>query len=163
MQRGPKPTPTNLRLLQGQAPKRGNTGEPVPPPSDLPECPAWLTPYAREEWVRLAETLYGMGVLTGVDQTMLAAYCMAYSRWRQAEEDLTAMADEDDVFHHGAIVETKAGNQIQNPLMGVANAARRDMARLASEFGLSPSSRTLIDAGKRGDVDPVAARYFRGN
>lgn len=161
MQRGPKPTPTNLRILQGGPARRTQSSEPVPPPSDLPDCPAWLNTYARGEWDRLAADLYGMGILTGVDQTMLAAYCMAYARWRQAEEDLQVMADQDPITH-GALLKTKEGNAIQNPLVGVANVARRDMARLAAEFGLSPSSRTLIDAGKRGETDPVAARYFRG-
>jgi P27 family predicted phage terminase small subunit len=159
MQRGPKPKPTNLRLLQGAPPRRGEGAEPIPPPSDQPKAPPWLNSYALEEWERLADDLYGMGILTGVDQTMLAAYCMAYARWRQAEEDLQVMADADPLTH-GALLKTKEGNAIQNPLVGVANVARRDMARLAAEFGLSPSSRTLIDAGKRGEHDPVASRYF---
>jgi P27 family predicted phage terminase small subunit len=156
---GPRPTPTNLRILQGAPPRRTDVSEAIPPPTDLPECPPWLNEYARQEWDRLAADLYGMGVLTGIDQTMLAAFCTAYSRWRTAEEDLQKQADEDDETH-GAIIDTINGNKIQNPLMGVANAARRDMQRLAVEFGLTPSSRTLIDAGKRGEVDPIGARYF---
>lgn len=152
--------PTALRLLQGGPDaRRVPQGEPIPPASDLPQPPGWLNAYALEEWHRLAEDLYGMGILTGIDQTMLAAYCMAYARWRQAEEDLEVMAQADAVTH-GALLKTKEGNAIQNPLVGVANVARRDMARLAAEFGLSPSSRTLIDAGKRGETDPIAKRYF---
>ena len=159
-QRGPKPMPTQFRLLMGGAEARGlPENEPVPPVKDMPEPPVFLNAYALEEWTRLAEDLYGMGVLTSIDQTMLSAYCMAYARWRQAEEDLTIMA-ETDPLTHGAIIRTKEGNAIQNPLVGVANVARRDMARLAAEFGLSPSSRTLIDSGKSGETDPVAKRYF---
>ncbi len=159
-QRGPKPTPTALRLLQGGPNARGiPAGEPIPPASDMPPPPSWLNAYALEEWEKLAEDLYGMGVLTSIDQTMLAAYCMAFARWRQAEEDLQKMADADPVTH-GALLKTKEGNAIQNPLVGVANVARRDMARLAAEFGLSPSSRTLINDGKRGETDPVAQRYL---
>lgn len=162
MQRGLKPQPTALRLLQGGPDARGvNLAEPVPPAKDMPDCPAWLNAYAREEWDRLAEDLYGMGVLTSVDQTMLAAYCMAYARWRLAEEDLQVMADADPITH-GALLKTKEGNAIQNPLVGIANVARRDMARLAAEFGLSPSSRTLISSGREDGSDPVSRRYFKG-
>lgn len=158
--RGPKPLPTALRLIEGRRPGRLEAGaEPIPPAADKPDAPAWMNAYAAGEWNRLADDLYGMGVLTSIDQTMLAAYCMAYARWRQAEEDLQVMADADHVTH-AALMTTKEGNAIQNPLVGVANAARRDMARLAAEFGLTPSSRTQINAGKRGEDSPLGRRYF---
>lgn len=57
------------------------------------------------------------------------------------------------------MIKTTNGNAIQNPLVGVASTARRDMQRLAAEFGLTPSSRTQIDSGKGRDDDPIARRY----
>jgi hypothetical protein len=42
---------------------------------------------------------------------------MTYSRWRQAEEDLERMAQL-DASTHGAVLKTKHGNFIQNPLVG---------------------------------------------
>lgn len=73
--RGPKPTPTALRRLQGNPGKRaGNHDEPVPP-ADLPTCPNHLNAPAREEWDRLASVLHEMGVVTLVDRAALAAYC----------------------------------------------------------------------------------------
>lgn len=151
--------PTALRLLQG-APdaRRMPQNEPVPPAGDMPECPPWIHALAKEEWERLAEPLYEMGVLTSIDQTALAAYCMAYARWRQAEQDLENMARGDDLTH-GVLLRTKEGNPVQNPLVGVANVARRDMLRLAAEFGLTPSSRTMIK-GAAGDDDATSRRYF---
>lgn len=158
MQRGPRPQPTALRILQGGAERARQETEPVVPIGDMPTCPDWLHKYAKEEWESLAETLWGMNVLTSIDQTLLAAYCMAYARWRQAEEDLAEMAKGDELTH-GTLLKTKEGNAVQNPLIGVANVARRDMLRLAVEFGLTPSSRTTIEAGKR-EGDPTAKRYF---
>lgn len=159
MQRGPRPQPTALRILQGGSdPRREQSSEPIVPAGDIPACPDWLHKYAKMEWEALAETLYAMNVLTQIDQTLLAAYCMAYARWRQAEEDLAEMARTDELTH-GALLKTKEGNAVQNPLIGVANVARRDMLRLAVEFGLTPSSRTTIEAGKR-EADPTAKRYF---
>lgn len=157
MKRGPKPTPTSLRLLQGGRPRENNEPKPTIP-TERPEPPFFLSGYALDEWNRVIEDLYSTGVYANLDQTMLGAYCMAYSRWVNAELDLKRMGDLDPMTH-GVMMKTSNGNAIQNPLVGVASTARRDMQRLASEFGLTPSSRTLIDATKKGEHDPIAGKY----
>lgn len=157
--RGPKPKPTQLRLLEGGQPRRGAANEPQPPkPAEIPPPPIYLAGEALEEWNRVIEDLYSTGVYANIDQTMLAAYCMAYQRWIRAELDLEKMAKADPTTH-AAMIKTTNGNAIQNPLMGVASSARRDMQRLAAEFGLTPSSRSLIDAGRAREDDPRAKRY----
>lgn len=158
--RGPKPQPTQLRLLAGGRARPSAENEPQPArPVEIPEPPVYLgTGYALEEWNRVIEDLYATGVYANVDQTMLAAYCMSFQRWVQAELDLEKMAKADPTTH-GAMIKTTNGNAIQNPLVGVASTARRDMQRLAAEFGLTPSSRTQIDSGKGRDDDPIARRY----
>ncbi|MEP6830078.1 MAG: phage terminase small subunit P27 family [Rhizomicrobium sp.] len=144
-------------MLEGNKGKRPLPyNEPTPPP-DMPVCPDYLNTYARAEWARVADTLFSIGTLARLDQTMLAAYCIAYSRWRHAEEDLERMAQTDSSTH-AAVIRTKHGNLIQNPMVGVANTARREMQRLAAEFGLSPSARTQIDANPYVD-DPIAQKY----
>jgi len=105
----------------------------------------------------VADTLYSLGTLAQIDQTMLAAYCTAYAHWRRAEEDLEKMA-QSDATTHAAIIRTKQGNLIQNPMVGIANTARREMQRLAAEFGLSPSARTQIEANPYFD-DPILKKY----
>ena len=158
--RGPKPKPSNLRLLEGgRSAARVGGDEPQPSrPTEIPEPPVYLTSYAREEWDRVIEDLYATGVFANIDQTMLAAYCMAFQRWIRAELDLEKMGELDPTTH-GVMIKTSNGNAIQNPLVGVASTARRDMQRIAAEFGLTPSSRTLLDAGKRGAEDPLATKY----
>lgn len=155
--RGPKPQPTNLRLLQGGSSRSVNEPEPARP-VEIPEPPVYLAGYAKQEWDRIIADLYGTGTYRNVDQTMLAAYCMAFSRWVRAELDLEKMAELDPTTH-GVMIKTTNGNAIQNPLVGVASTARRDMQRLAAEFGLTPSSRTQIDTGRHGDTDAIAAKY----
>jgi phage terminase small subunit len=44
-------------------------------------------------------------------------------------------------------------------MVGVANTARREMQRLAAEFGLSPSARTQIAADPLLN-DPISRKYF---
>lgn len=130
--------------------------EPTPRPA-IPACPDYLNAYARGEWERVAQTLYDLGTLSHIDQSMLAAYCAAFAHWRCAEEDLERMAQA-DASTHGAVIRTKSGNIIQNPLVGVANTARREMQRLAAEFGLSPSARTQIEANPYAN-DPILKKY----
>ena len=123
----------------------------------MPEPPDFLDDYARLEWDRVADTLFRVGTLSRIDQTMLAAYCLAYSHWRHAEEDQLRMA-QSDPSTHGTVIRTKKGNLVQNPLVGVANTARLHMQRLAAEFGLSPSARTQIETNPFFD-DPILRKY----
>lgn len=156
---GPKPAPTSLRMLEGGRAARRAENEPKPStPSEIPDPPAYLQGFALDEWRRVIPDLFATGVYTNIDETMLAAYCMAFSRWIQAELDLDKMAKLDPATH-GAMLKTTNGNAIQNPLLGVVSSTRRDVMRLANEFGLTPSSRTYLQSGKGKDDDPVARRY----
>lgn len=121
-----------------------------PDDEPLPDAPSFLDAYAREEWHRLAPALHADGRLTVRDSGAFAAYCSAYSRWRKAEEEVASET---------LTITTKQGNAIQNPKVGIANAARRDMVRIAAEFGLTPSARARF-ANKGGKKDKVAAKFF---
>lgn len=174
--RGPKKTPIALRTVDG----RELDADPpqLPPDDEKPVPPKWLTPLARAEWDRICEILWGMGCLEQIDQGMFAAYCQAWGRYEQAEIDLNASiaaelsktprrkGGKKAPATHGAIAKTKLGNLILNPLFGVVNTLRRDMQRLAAEFGLSPSARAGVNGSGGGKVkerDPIAQKYFGGN
>ena len=74
--RGPRPVPTNLKLLRGNPGHQVlNTNEPQPLLApDPPRPPAYLDGHAAEEWDRLAAELYRLKLLTIVDVAALAAY-----------------------------------------------------------------------------------------
>ena len=60
---GRKPKPTEVKKLEGNPGKRKlNTKEPNPG-KGMPDCPAWLLPEAKTEWIRLSEKLNQMGGL----------------------------------------------------------------------------------------------------
>jgi P27 family predicted phage terminase small subunit len=110
--RGRKPQPTALRRARGNPGKRAyNDAEPQPP-KDLPDCPPHLSDVARAEWDRVAETLHDMGVLATVDRAALAAYCQAYGRWVEAEEQMRKTP---------AMLKTPSGYVQQSPWLSVAN------------------------------------------
>jgi phage terminase small subunit len=48
------------------------------------------------------------------------------------------------IAFYSEICETKSGNWIQNPIVGIANAARDACIRYEIELGLSPQARTKI-------------------
>lgn len=131
--------PTAIKRLTGNPGKRAlNEREPQPRRA-LPPCPRWLSARARAEWRRLARELYDAGVLTTVDRAALAGYCVAFARWQEAEEVVSAK---------GMVVKTTNGNLIQNPYLTIANRAMDDMRRFAVEFGMTPASRTRVQVAE---------------
>lgn len=134
--RGRKPTPTVLKIREGNPGKRSiNEAEPTPP-EGLPSCPDFLDAVAQEEWHRIASVLDEMGLLTKADRAALAAYCTAYSRWVAAEEQ---------VAKYGTIVKSPdKGFPMKSPYLTVADQSMETMRKFLVEFGLTPSSRSRI-------------------
>ena len=136
-QRGRKPKPTAIKVLEGNPGKRElNLYEPKPN-KKMPKCPDWLDDEAKEEWKRLAKNLNELGLLTELDMAAFASYCQAYARWKEAEEFIS---------QHGTIVKTKTGYWQQVPQVSIAHSNQKIMMQAASEFGLTPSSRSRIIA-----------------
>jgi P27 family predicted phage terminase small subunit len=143
--RGRKPLPSNVVRLRGNPGKRRlNDAEPRPAPK-VPACPACLGEEARKEWQRLAKELVGLGLLTGLDCAMLAAYCQAHALWIEAVSSIE---------RYGTMVKSPNGLPMQSPYVAVANRQVDIMVRIASEFGMTPSSRTRIRVGERPPEDP---------
>lgn len=161
---GRKRKPTRLKVIEGNRGHRPLEPDAEPQfsiPDDMPSPPSFLDPYAVEEWERVAPELYANGLLTVVDAAALGAYCQAASTWRQASEELELDRKANDrAKARGLVIETKQGNRIQNPLLGIANKARADMVKLGSEFGLTPSARASLEGSKRGDEDPTESKFF---
>ena len=134
--RGRKPKPTTLKIIEGNPGKRPlNDREPIPPET-IPDCPDWLDQTAQQEWERMSNILQEMGLLTTADRSALAAYCVAYSRWVQAEQQ---------VQKFGTIVKSpEKGFPMKSPYLTVADQALEAMRKLMVEFGLTPSSRSRI-------------------
>lgn len=156
--RGRPPKPTHLKLVTGNPGKR-----PIPDdwvkPSKLdkaPPPPKHLDAYAAAEWRRLAKELATLGTLTNLDRGPFAAYCQAWSIYLHAQEAIDDMARKDDTGMGAMLMRTKAGNVIQNPLIGIRNQAMKNMVRYAAEFGFTPSSRVRVQDGA-----PAGARQNR--
>lgn len=145
--KGRKPTPTALRLLRGNPRKRPvNAHEPKPAPMIGRRAPAWLDDEAKKEWRRVAPMLGRLGVLTETDADALAAYCEAFTTWKQATARLRQF---------GMVVKrsTDAGDlPVISPYVKIAHHAMGQMRAFLVEFGMTPSSRARIHTAAPADV-----------
>jgi P27 family predicted phage terminase small subunit len=89
-------------------------------PDALSRCLSHLLEVARKEWRRLATPLYRMGVLSVTDRAALAAYCVAWSHWVEAEEHLAKGPP---------LIKTPSGYVQQSPWLSIANKQLEIMAR----------------------------------
>lgn len=149
MTKGRKPKPTNSKVIQGTFRKDRHAGSEATPDPAIPPPPEHLNQVASVEWGRVSQELYNCGLLTRVDRAALAAYCVVYARWVEAEEG---------VREKGMIYKTPNGAVQQSPLVGIANRSLDIMHKYLVEFGMTPSSRSRIkvDPPKEADKNKFA-------
>ena len=149
--RGPRPTPTALRILEGNpGHKKMNRNEPKPQAA-IPPCPSWLPATAKAEWRRLSKELHRMGLLSRIDRSSLAALYQVYSDWHSAERVLQ---------REGTTFQTPTGYIQQRPEVAMKNKALSLLAKFASLFGLSPADRVGLEI-KKGSAEDELARILR--
>lgn len=154
-QRGRKPKPTAVKMLEGNPGKRCLGGSEPKPEKKAPRCPSWLEDEAKKEWKRMAKQLEQLGILTEVDMAAFAGYCQAYARWKEAEEYIT---------EHGTIMKTPSGYCQQVPQVSIAQTYLKIMNRFCEQFGLTPSARSRIvaDNGTDKESDAMELLLFKG-
>jgi P27 family predicted phage terminase small subunit len=148
--RGRKPRPVELRLIEGNPGKR-RLPTPLKIDRGLPEPPDHLDVIGLAEWARMSAELRANGLLTLSDRAALAAYCVAYSRWVKAEEEIKV---------RGLLYKKQSGDYVTSPFVLISNAAMTLMKGFLSEFGMTPVSRTRLSAVGEGGADannPYAA------
>jgi P27 family predicted phage terminase small subunit len=138
--------PTNLKLLQGTY--RGdraalNEARPV---IEIPDIPPHLCDEAKAEWARLAPELMRLGLLSRIDRGALAAYCEHYADWVEATRLCATGINPDGSKMDRKVIKTKDGNFIENPYFSIKKRSAELMYRFLIEFGMTPASRTKIEA-----------------
>jgi P27 family predicted phage terminase small subunit len=94
-----------------------------------------------------------MGLLAELDIHVLAAYCIAYGRWREVEEKLAELRAKDPVTR-GLLINGRI-----NQLVKLSRNCATKLLRFAGEFGFTLAARARIslgvgaaDNGKFGDL-----------
>lgn len=100
------------------------------PESNVPTMPDHLGELARLEWTRMLGDLEDS--ITAVDGPALAAYCVAYGRWKDAELNIQKF---------GTVIKSPAGNPIPNPYLAVAEKSLDIMRQWLAELQCTPRAR----------------------
>lgn len=140
--KGRKPKPTKLRVVRGNP---ARWPEPKPE-AKLPPPPTHLSEMAKKEWRRTGKRLLAQGLMTEIDGAALMAYCTAYARHVEAEEQ---------ILKFGTVIKAPSGFLVQSPYLAISNKAMDQMTRMLVEFGMSPSSRTRVTATATTSESPL--------
>lgn len=134
-QRGPKPTPRNLRILKGSnRPSRMNEKEPIVE-IRAPDPPGHLTDNEADKFREVAAKLAKMRVMSDADVDALAVYAINWCRYLDATSKVREM---------GLIVQSPKKFPMQNPYLAVSRQSEKTCVSILTEFGLTPSSRTKV-------------------
>ncbi|RBP86338.1 P27 family predicted phage terminase small subunit [Rhodobacter sp. 140A] len=100
-----------------------------------PPAPSWLSAYAKAEWKRIFPQLIARRIITRADLAGVENYCVAAGAVRQ-------------------IAEILAQNPVPDLKLGGLQIRYAQTARqLASEYGLTPTSRARIGSAAPDDPD----------
>ncbi|MGF6839891.1 P27 family predicted phage terminase small subunit [Paraburkholderia youngii] len=153
---GDKPKSPDLKAIDGSK-RKVRALHPAQPDRAMPDPPDHMNGAALNEWHRASAELFELGLLSRVDRAAFAAYCEAWSRYVTARETLDAMAREDPV-NNGLLIRNGNGAWAKNPLVSIIADAMRDVMKFAGEFGMSPASRTRIEAISAGSPNHARAK-----
>jgi P27 family predicted phage terminase small subunit len=131
--RGRKPAPAALKFIRG-----GTSVLPSAEPNvGAPAKPDWIAddPIASAFWDEVTPLLEARRVLSPLDGSALALLASHWSILRQARADLS---------EHGPEASTDTGGVKMSPAAQVAATYSKLFLGLATEFGLTPSSRVRL-------------------
>lgn len=153
--RGVKPKPTKIKILEGNPGKRAlNKNEPVPPTSKTAR--EWETvkenPVAHRAFRENVKVLRGMGILTDAEVPLVNIMALCQARIEEAE----AQVEQGGVLMDYTNARGEE-NKVQHPAVGVSIKYAQMLKSLATEFGLTPSSRGRLEVPVGKDVDPFEA------
>ena len=138
---GRKPKPSHLKAITGNAGKRAANKREPKPRKGIPPCPGHLSLRAKAAWKRLGPELEAMGVLTVADGMALELLVSAYAEYRDAQDLVDREGKTYETVSQSGSVMVRA-----RPEVAMASDAWRRMRAMLAEFGLTPSSRSRVNA-----------------
>jgi P27 family predicted phage terminase small subunit len=139
----PKKPTAALKLAGTFRKDRRNNDEPMPDLA-IPDMPKFLKGEARREWMRITPLLAKKKCLTEWDRSMLAMYCQEWGKYVRLNKEFDS-----DV---GMI-----------NMMRESTTLLKNIKTIATEFGMTPSSRTNLSMGKVDTNNPFEALMKKRN
>jgi P27 family predicted phage terminase small subunit len=118
-------------------------------PVGMPKRPTWLRGEARKEWDRIVPILDAANLLTQVDRSSLADYCVCWARLCEAEADIAK---------RGLLIKGRRDALVKNPSVQLARQYRVGLQRWCAMLGLTLARGPVAIPGpgaKRPGVDPI--------
>lgn len=119
--------------------------------ANIPACPTWFGPVAKQEWTRAAKELLAQGTISLADRAVLAAYCEAWEEFSALYAQLKGSS---------MLITGQSGTQTVNPLVWAKNHAAARIERFAKQLGLTPAARMRIDADNATALSPLAEQII---
>ena len=134
--------PTAKKKLEGtyradRAPK--NEMQP-PEVVNLEKPSALINKFAESEWLKVTNTLSGLGMLIETDTSLLLAYCNEMGLYFECIEKTK---------ENGLTQETKSNGEIISNFIRIGNTALANAIKLSDKFGFNPAARTKIEMPKQ--------------
>lgn len=152
---GRRPKPTNLLKFEGGYRKdRHGDGISPDPRAEIPDPPKALGKgEALAEWNRITALLIETKCVTKLDRASLAAYCLEWARYVNANNKLR--------FGKTLMAESTKGTKMPHPLLRVSDRALSNMLRICMEFGLTPASRSRLRVQAMAEQEDPLERLIR--
>ena len=148
--RGPKPKPTELKKVQGN-PGHRPLNQAQPKPKMAVKKPRGMQPIAQRLWDEYVPELSRLQVLTGVDS---AAFRLMAEHFGFAVQAAKLLQEK------GLTVATDEGVK-KNPLAQIFKDNSLAFKAYASEFGMTPSSRTRLKMPAEAEQLSLAEQLFQ--
>ncbi len=109
--------------------------------------PVWLDDEARQVWKKTLKALSGLDILDKVDEDVLAVYCDAVARYKEATLKIR---------EEGYTTTNAQGTESLSPYVKAAQSYARIMMQYADKLGLNPNSRARLAKKIAEEEDPNA-------
>jgi len=108
----------------------------------MKKAPSTLDKIGRQKWRELSRQV---DTSQSANADALACYCVAYSRWVQAEQQVQEL---------GLIVKSATGTPCENPYLGIVKRSMVELHRWGRELGVvTKSSKAIQPEAPADDLD----------
>lgn len=154
--RGPRPEPTQLKVLRGNPGRRPVNKKEPQPSSDGVVMPSHLGEVARAKWQDILPLLQAVKVMTRADVEALARYCDTYEWWISTRAVLKKDGDTYPILNDAGEIKYIA----QRPEVSIAHKLSAQLRQLESDFGLSPAARSSLKVEPDAKEESVLSKFL---